>query len=78
MKKVKFNILDQKSLSKIFSRNRPGNARICSEDKRWSINLRKTARTRRIIFASGANIREQGKILPVRIKFVLTKGEPKI
>ncbi|PKL43372.1 MAG: hypothetical protein CVV41_09945 [Candidatus Riflebacteria bacterium HGW-Riflebacteria-1] len=78
MKKVKFNILDTKSLSKIFSRNRPGNARICSTNKRWSLDLRKATRTRRIIFASGATIREQGKILPVRIKFVLAKGESKV
>ncbi|MBU1106807.1 MAG: hypothetical protein KKB51_09090 [Candidatus Riflebacteria bacterium] len=71
MKKVKFNFLDHKSLNKIFSRNRPGNARICSENKRWALKFR-TTRAHRIIFASGVNIREQGKILPVRIKFVLT------
>lgn len=75
MKKVKFNFLDHKSLNKIFSRTRPGNARICSTNKRWSIKLRKATRAHRIIFASGANIREQGKILPVRIKFVLTAKE---
>jgi len=74
MKKVKFNFLDPKSMKRIFSRTRPENARICSNDKRWSVNLRKTSRARRIIFASGAHIRTQGKILPVRIKFVLAKS----
>jgi hypothetical protein len=74
MKKVKFNFLDQNSLKRIFSRTRPENARLCSTDKRWVLNPRKNARARRIIFASGANIRLQGKILPVRIKFVLAKS----
>ncbi len=74
MKKVKFNFLDQNSLKRIFSRSRPGNAGLCRADKRWFLQPRKTTRARRIIFASGANIRLQGKILPVRIKFVLAKS----
>lgn len=74
MKKVKFNILDQNSLKRIFSRTRPENARLCSNDKRWALKPRKTTRACRIIFASGAHIRMQGKILPVRIKFVLAKS----
>jgi len=74
MKKVKFNFLDQNSLKRIFSRTRPENARLCSTDKRWSLKPRKTARTRRIIFASGASIRLQGKIQPMRIKFILAKN----
>ncbi len=76
MKKVNFNFLDHKSLKRIFSRNRPENARICSINKRWSLKPRKTTKTHRIIFASGANIRQQGKILPVRIKFVLASHKP--
>ncbi|PKL48931.1 MAG: hypothetical protein CVV42_08020 [Candidatus Riflebacteria bacterium HGW-Riflebacteria-2] len=74
MKKVKFNFLNQNSLKRIFSRSRPENAGLCSTDKRWSLKRRKTTRAHRIIFASGVHTRLQGKILPVRIKFVLAKN----
>lgn len=74
MKKVKFNFLDPQSLKRIFSRNRPENAGICRINKRWSPSRHKTVKTHRIIFASGASIRQQGKILPVRIRFVLARN----
>lgn len=71
MKKIKFTNLDNDKLIRLSSRFKAGPEDSFKSNKKWSDNFRKKSRSKRIIFASGANTVKIDRLKEVRIKFVL-------
>lgn len=71
MKKITFTKIDNNKLFRRGGRFTAGPEESFKSTKKWSANFRKKGRSRRIIFASGANTVKISRLKEVRIKFVL-------